>query len=158
MISPNEELLLEDYKTSLGLLKHEDGRKASLLALFFLIQGGLFTFYGWLAPSNKPVAIMLSILAALFSVFWFLVMERLRAFIRLRVYQLQQIEKELGVITTVTNEERLRSTGKTEIFGRTYELSTHQKLFSVSKIESILPAIVGVFWLLIAAGTVWSFI
>jgi hypothetical protein len=158
MTPTKEESLIEDYKTSLELLKHEDERKASLLTMFFLIQGGLFTFYSWLASSHKLVAVMLSALAALFSIFWFLVMERLRAFIRLRVYQLQQIEKELGVITTVTNEERLRNTGTTEIFGLIYRLSTHQRLFSVSKIESILPAIVGVFWLLIVVGIVLNLI
>lgn len=158
MAPSKEELLLEDYKTSLDLLKHEDERKASLLTTFFLIQGGLFTFYGWLAPTRKPITIMLSILAALFCVFWFLVMERLRAFIRLRVHQLQQIEKELGVISTVTNEERLRRTGMTEVFGATYKLASHQRLFSVSKIESALPTIIGVFWLLILAGTIFNLI
>jgi hypothetical protein len=147
-----EELLLEEYKICLELRKHEDERKASLLTTFFLIQGGLFTFYGWLVPNNKPTAIMLSVLAVLFCLFWFLVMERMRAFIVIKVHQLQQIEKELGVITTVTNEERLRSTGKTEIFGHVFELSFHQRLFSVRTIESILPVIVGVFWLLILVG------
>ena len=153
-----EALLLEDYKTSLDLLKHEDERKANLLTMFFLIQGGLFTFYGWIVESNKPIAILLAALALFFCIFWFLVMERLRAFIRLRVFQLQQIEKALGVMTTVTNEETLRRTGKTEVFGRTYKLSTRQKLFSVSKVESILPTIVGAFWLLIAVGMLFGLI
>lgn len=157
-LSKKEELLLEDYKISLDLLKHEDGRKASLLTLFFLIQGGLFTFYGWIAPTNKSIAVMLTVLAMFFCVFWYLVMNRLHAFIRLRVYQLQQIEKALGVITTVTNEEMLRRTGKTEVFGHIYKLSIQQKLFSVSKVETVLPAIVGVFWLLIAAGAIFGFI
>jgi hypothetical protein len=158
MTLSKENLLLEDYKTSLDLLKHEDERKASLLTMFFLIQGGLFTFYSWIVVDNKPIALMLAVLAMVFCVFWYLVMERLRAFIRLRVYQLQQIEKVLGVLTTVTNEEVLRRTGKTEVFGHTYKLSIHQKLFSVSKVESLLPAIVGMFWLLIATGVAFGFI
>ncbi|MEW5869106.1 MAG: hypothetical protein AB1894_07520 [Chloroflexota bacterium] len=154
MPSSKEELLLEDYKTSLGLLFHEDERKANLFTMFFLIQGGLFAFYSWLVSSSEVTATMLAVLAAIFSAFWFFVMERMRAFIRLRIYQLQQIEKKLGVITTITNEERLRSTGKTEIFGYSYKLSTHQRLFSVSKIESFLPVLVGIFWLLVAVGKV----
>lgn len=79
-------------------------------------------------------------------------MERLRAFIRLRVYQLESIEKNLGTMTSLTNEETFRRTGTAEILGRTHKLSFFQRLFSVNSIESILPAIVGIFWLLIAAA------
>ena len=104
-----EDLLLEEYKTCLELRKHEDDRKASLLTTFFLIQGGLFTFYGWMMTNNKPTAIMLSILAAVFCLFWFLVMERMRAFIVIKVSQLQLIEKKLGVITTVTTRRGLEA-------------------------------------------------
>jgi hypothetical protein len=158
MAVSKEELLIEDYRTSLELLKHEDDRKANLLTMFFLIQGGLFAFYGWIMPTSKTVAIALSILAVLFSIFWFFVMERLRAFIRLRVFQLRQIEKVLSVITTVTNEETLRSARKIELHGQIYKLAIHQRLFSVSKIESILPAIVGAFWALIAGATIFELI
>ena len=141
-----EDLLLEEYKCCIELRKHEDERKASLLTTFFLIQGGLFTFYGWLVSTKRLTAIMLSVLAILFCLFWFLVMERMRAFIVIKVKQLQQIEKELGVITTVTNEEELRSTAKISAFK--YKLPFHQRLFSVRIIETILPVIIGLFWLL----------
>jgi len=147
-----EDLLLEDYKTSLELYMHEGHRKANLFTMFFLIQGGLFTIFGWLFSTSRPLAIMLSILAAVFCVLWFLVMERMRAFIGLRVYQLQQIEKELGVMSTATNEQTLRRTGKTEVLGSPYKLSLHQKAFSVNRMESLLPALVAVFWVLIAFG------
>jgi hypothetical protein len=147
-----EDLLLEDYKTSLDLYKYGGQRKANLFTMFFLIQGGLFTFFGWLIPNHKAVAILLCVLAALFSLLWSFAMERMRAFIKLRACQLEQIEKKLGVMTSLTNEEMLRSKGKTEISGHTYKLSFYQRLFSVSSIESILPVIVGIFWLLIATA------
>jgi len=147
-----EDLLLEDYKTSLDLYKYGGQRKANLFTMFFLIQGGLFTFFGWLIPNQKPIAILLCILATLFSLLWTLAMERLRAFIRLRVYQLENIEKNLGTMTSLTNEETLRRIGTVEISGHTHKLSLIQRLFSVNSIESILPAIVGIFWLLIAAA------
>ena len=133
-----EDLLLEDYKTSLDLYKYGGQRKANLFTMFFLIQGGLFTFFGWVIPNHKAVAILLCVLATLFSLLWSLAMERLRAFIRLRVYQLEHIEKNLGVMSSLTNEEMFRRTGKAEISGHTYKLSFHQRLFSVSLPDTFL--------------------
>jgi hypothetical protein len=82
-----EELLLEEYKTCLELRKHEDGRKANLHSTFFLIEGGLFAFYNWLGPNERPTAILLSILAVLFCLFWLLMMQRMRIFIKASSFQ-----------------------------------------------------------------------
>jgi hypothetical protein len=146
-LTREEELMLEDYKACLSLLFHEDGRKAHLSGTFFLIQGALFGFYSLMFTHSGVIAIVLAVIGGLFSLFWFLVMARMQAFIDLRYCQLVQLEAKLGVITTIKNEVTLRNTGAVQVMECSYKLSAHQRLFSISKtVESLLPVLVGVVW------------
>ena len=150
-LSKQDELLLEEYKITLEMIRHEDSRKANLFSILFIIQGGFFGFYSWIVVSYRSTAIILAVFATIFSVLWFFVMERMRSFIWLKYAQAQSIEKSLGTLTTITNEEMLRKNGKVEIMGIPYQLSSLQKM-SVSKTESLLPILIAVFWILIALG------
>ncbi len=153
-LTRDEELMLEDYRTSLTLLCHEDNRKSHLFTIFFLVQGALFGFYGLIFTSNTPLATALVVLGMIFSVFWLLVMERMQGFVELRYCQLVQLEAKLGVITTITSEEQVREQGEAQVIERKYELPWYRKLFSISKsIESRLPALIGFFWILLGVGS-----
>jgi hypothetical protein len=73
--SKEEQLLLEDYKACLSILRHEDGRKSHLFTMFFVIQGALFGLYGLLIQNKSSGSIWLVVIAVFLSLLWFLVME-----------------------------------------------------------------------------------
>jgi hypothetical protein len=78
--SKEEQLMLEDYKACLAILRHEDGRKSHLFTVFFVVQGALFGLYGLAVQSKISGSIWLAGIAISLSLLWFLVMERMRAF------------------------------------------------------------------------------
>jgi hypothetical protein len=154
-LSRQEQLMLLDYQQCLDMLRHDDGRKSHLFTVFLTIQGALFGFYGLLIQNPKPGGIWIAGVAIVLSVLWFLVMERMRAFIELRRVQGKQLETELEKttkispgISTIRNELSLRNSSK-DLNG-THKLPFYVKWFSISRyLESLLPIITGIIWLVL---------
>ena len=155
-LTREEQLMLEDYRATLDLLKHEDERKAQLFTLFIGMNGGLVAFYVWMSDSNTAIAIGLAIAAVIFGIYWFFIMERMRAFIWLRYCLLLKIEDRIKLITSISAEEKLRNLGEVEVYGELYKLAFHQRI-SVTKTESFIPLVVAVFWLVLAVGGILGF-
>lgn len=146
--SKEEQLMLEDYKACLDILRHEDGRKSHLFTVFFVIQGALFGLYGLVVQNKVSGGIWLAVIAILLSLLWFLVMERMRAFVDLRYIQGEQLEKRLKGLNTVRYELSLRNEGEVQIMDDKIRLRFYQRVFSISKhLESLLPIITGTIWL-----------
>jgi hypothetical protein len=146
--SKEEQLMLEDYKACLDMLRHEDGRKSQLFTVFFVIQGALFGLYGLVVQNRISGGIWLAVVAILLSLLWFLVMERMRAFVDLRYIQGEQLEKRLKGLNSVRYELALRKEGEVQIMDDKIRLHLYQRVFSISKhLECLLPIITGAIWL-----------
>ena len=153
-LTRDDELLLVDYQASLELLKHEDERKSHMFSIFFLVQGALFGYFSLATEGSPAEAAITAAIAILASIFWYFVMERMQAFVELRYHQLQYIESRVGIISTITNEETLRSKKSVKIGDYQYTLPKQRSLFSISKqLESRLPIVVGAFWLFLIIET-----
>lgn len=146
--SKEEQLMLEDYKACLAILRHEDIRKSHLFTVFFVVQGALFGLYGLAVQSKISGSIWLAGIAISLSLLWFLVMERMRAFVDLRYVQGEQLENKLKGLHTVRYELSLRNEGEVKIMDDKVRLRFYQRVFSISKhLESLLPIITGTIWL-----------
>ena len=146
MAFTKEELMIEDYKTSIALIRHEDSRKADLFKLFTFAQGFFFTFYNLNFNKNSILVSVICIFAILFSLYWSLVLERIRAIIEAKYLYIQNLEKELKPLGNISFEMDLKKQGYQKIID--YKLNTFQKV-SVSKTESILPCCVGILWIIL---------
>jgi hypothetical protein len=144
--SKEEQLMLEDYQACLDTLRHEDGRKSHLFTIFFVIQGALFGLYGLVVQNKISGGIWIAGIAIFLSLLWFLVMERMRAFIDLRYVQGAQLENRLQLYT-LRYELSLRNEGKVKIGDAMVTLRFYQRGFSISKhLESLLPVMTGIIW------------
>lgn len=145
-------LQIVDYQASLQLLCHEDQRKSHLFNLFFLINGALLAFYYRIFNQSENIASIITVVALIFSVVWYFIIQRMEDFISLRYAQMKAIEKDIGTLTSITNELMLREDRSVIIYGAKFSLKS-AKFFSVTKIEKVLPIIVSIFWVILLVLT-----
>ena len=118
---------------------------------YLTIQGALFGAFGLLVDSNRVGSAWIVSIAIFLSFMWYLVMERMKAFIDLRYVQGEQLELKIGVIETIGLELELRRVGKIKIRESQMKLRFHQRFFSISKhVESLLPIFTGIIWIVLA--------
>jgi hypothetical protein len=141
------ELLLEDYKATLEMLKHEDSRRDSIFKTFLFVNAGYFAIIAFLAGRANFGArvwqvIIASALLILLNVAFIFVLERLRVFARYRNFHMRYLERELGVISQQTRELELRDNGQLHNpAGSEDSLRIHfWASLPASKMESLAPS------------------
>jgi hypothetical protein len=151
---PTPEQKIENYRLFLERLHHDDDRKAHLFAIFLAVQGALLVFFSWSMERNETLpARLLAALAIALGVVWFLLMERLRDLIAMRVEKLKNIERILPHVDAMTAEEELREKGEVDVGyphpdGKKYRLHRRCRL-SIRATESYFPLAVSIFWIVI---------
>jgi hypothetical protein len=145
-LSRQEQLKVVDYQQCLEMLRHEDGRKSQLFTVFLTIQGALFSLFGLLIQRPNPGGAWIAGVAIVLSALWFLVMQRMKAFIVMRRKYSVELEEELG-LWTVRKEEEMRYYEKGS---RPQELPLYVAWFSISNhLEGWLPGVIGGIWLVL---------
>ena len=162
MDSPNapdtdqrRELLLEEYRITVDLSKHDDTLRQQRIANFLTVNTVLVAVVG-VGLSTEPadaVAIVLLAVIAAFGVavasVWAIVQLRNTEYIRLRRHQLRQLEAELGVVSTFTVAHKVLNEHERHDFGADvgpWEVGRFGRGSSTT-FENALPVIVLLFWL-----------
>lgn len=136
-------MLLEDYKISIDFIFHEDRRKADLFKIFTFAEGLFFTFFNVNFGKNVALCRLIAAFAFFFSLYWSLVMEKMRAVIKAKNLYILHLEKKLVPISGVSVEREAKFR-RYQMIGN-YRFNAFQRI-SVSKSESILPVFIALFW------------
>jgi len=149
------ELLLEEYRITVDLSKHDDTLRQQRIANFLTVNTVLVAVVG-VGLSTEPadaVAIVLLAVIAAFGVavasVWAIVQLRNTEYIRLRRHQLRQLEAELGVVSTFTVAHKVLNEHERHDFGADvgpWEVGRFGRGSSTT-FENALPVIVLLFWL-----------
>lgn len=107
------QLLLEDYKATLDMLKHEDSRRDSIFKTFLFVNAGYFAIIAFLAGRTSVGDRVWQVNAAsalliLLNIAFIFLLERLRVFARYRNFHMRHLERELGVMSQQTRELEFR--------------------------------------------------
>jgi hypothetical protein len=156
-LSKEELLMLEDYQGCMGYLYHDERRTADFFKIFSVAETGLVVLFTWAWNNAEAIALVVSIFAIILSIYWSLVMDRMRAVIGVRYVQLRHIEAKLKPLSTFSIEAELKSTGKATIGTDTYTMSFRHKL-SASKAESHVPLLAACLWFAFLIATLFSLV
>ena len=155
-----EQLLLEEYRTTVELSKHDDTLRQQRIGNFLTVNTVLLAVAG-LGLSTEPPDAIAAAMVATFSLFgaavavvWAAVQWRNSEYIRLRRLQLRYLEREIGVLTGFTKGHAALSSHETVDFGAgvgSFQVRRWGRSSSTSA-ENALPALILVFWVLVCVA------